>query len=164
MHVAGTSFGSFATFRRAIALLDRMPPLEARPERRLFITRSPDTQRTPLNIEALERSMVEHGFEVVDFDGMSVLEQRELTNSAAVIVGIHGAGLANLAFHENPAGVRLFEITPADYLNPCFAFMAEEAGMDYYCFAGGPRDRQDYDRFDVPIDPFLDVLDLFLAR
>lgn len=164
VHVAGTSFGSYATFCRAIALLDRLPPVKARPERRMFVTRRAHTPRTPTNINALEQTLRDRGFEVVDFDGMSFLAQRELINSASTIVAIHGAGLANLAFHEAPTKVKLFEITPADFLNPCFAFMAEEAGMGYFCFAGGPRDPQRDDRFDVPLDSLLDAIDRFLAR
>ena len=164
LRVAGTSFGSHATFRRAIALLDRLPQLAARPNRKLFITRAANSPRTPSNIDAVERALATRGFEVIDFDGMSVLEQRAAINRASTIVGIHGAGLANLAFHEAPAQAALFEITPEDYLNPCFAFMAEEAGMDYFCFAGGPRDPARGDQYEVPLVPLLDALDRFLAR
>ena len=164
VHVAGTSFGSHATFRRAIALLDRLPPIEARPERRLFITRGTDAGRNPSGLVELASVLAERGFEQVQFEGLSVVEQRALVNSAACVVAVHGAGMANLAFHEAPAGVKLFEITPSDHFNPCFAFMAEEAGMDYFCFAGGPRDFDRGETYDVPFDALLDALDRFLTR
>lgn len=164
VHVAGTSFGSYATFRRAIALLDRLPALQTSPQRRLFITRGRNSNRTPINITAIEQAVRQRGFDVIDFDGMKVVEQRALINEGSMFVGVHGAGLANLAFHNAPATAALFEITPSDYINPCFAYMAEEAGMDYFCFAGGPRDSQCNDRFNVPIDAFLDALDQFLSR
>ena len=164
VQVAGTAFGSHATFRRAIALLDRLPPVTARPEQRLFITRGEQAGRNPANLSVLVPELERRGFEQVRFEGLSVVEQRELVNSAAIVVAVHGAGMANLAFHEAPGQVKLLEITPADHLNPCFAFMAEEAGMDYFCFAGGPRDFADGERFEVPVAPFLDALDRFVAR
>lgn len=164
VHVAGTSFGSHATFRRAIALLDRLPPIEARPERRLFIARGADAGRNPTTLSALAAALGKRGFEQVQFEGLTVTEQRALVNSAACVVAVHGAGMANLALHEAPAGVKLFEITPADHFNPCFAFMAEEAGMDYFCFAGGPRDFDLAETYDVPVDAMLDALDRFLTR
>ena len=164
VHVAGTSFGSHATFRRAIALLDRLPPVTARPERRLFITRGEQAGRNPANLSDLVPQLERRGFEQVRFEGLSVVEQRDVVNSAAIVVAVHGAGMANLAFHEAPGHVKLLEITPSDHLNACFAFMAEEAGMDYFCFAGGPRDFARGERYDVPLAPFLDALDRFVAR
>lgn len=164
VHVAGTSFGSHDTFRRAIGLLDRLPQIEVKPERKLFITRSPEAGRNPAQLDALAAALATRGFEQVQFEGLTVVEQRALVNSAAVIVAVHGAGMANLAFHATPAGLKLFEITPSDHFNPCFAFMAEEAGMDYFCFAGGPRDFIQGETYEVPIDALLDALDRFLAR
>jgi hypothetical protein len=128
VHVAGTAFGSHATFRRGIALLDRLPPVTARPERRLFITRGEQAGRNPANLFELVPELERRGFEQVRFEGLTVVEQSELVNSAAIVVAVHGAGMANLAFHEAPGQVKLLEITPSDHLNPCFAFMAEEAG------------------------------------
>lgn len=164
VHVAGTSFGSYSTFRRAIALLDRLPPVTPSADRRLFITRSAKAGRHPANLHELSAALAERGFEQVEFEGLTVIEQRELINQSAVFVAMHGAGIANLAFHESPDDVKLFEITPSDRLNPCFAFMAEEAGMDYFCFAGGARNFRENDAYDVPITQFVDALDIFLAR
>mgnify|MGYP000037557092 CR=1 FL=1 len=164
LHVAGTSFGSYATFRRAIGLLDRLPPIKARPVRKLFVTRSPQAGRNPARLDALTAALTTRGFEQVQFEGLTVVEQRALVNEAACVVAVHGAGMANLAFHEAPAGVKLLEITPSDHFNPCFAFMAEEAGMDYFCFAGGKRDFAQGETYEVPVDAFLEALDLFVAR
>lgn len=164
IHVAGTSFGSHSTFRRAVEFLDRLPPITHSGDQRIFITRPVHNARTASNLFALSEALSARGFKVVDFEGMSVVQQRELINSASTIVAIHGAGLANLAFHERPETVKLFEITPADYLNPCFAYMAEEAGMTYFCFAGGPLNHRKNAHFDVPLTPLLDALDLFLTQ
>lgn len=164
VHVAGTSFGSYATLRRAIGLLDRLPPISSSTTRRLFITRRSDVGRNPANLGALQAELGERGFEHVQFEGLTVIEQRAIINTAGVVVATHGAGMTNLAFHEPPKDVKLFEITPYDHLNPCFAFMAEEAGMDYFCFAGGPRDFKNQEAYEVPINDLLRALDTFLAR
>jgi hypothetical protein len=156
---AATWFGSHASFRDAFSLLDRLPPLRSEPRRRLFITRSPNTGRTASNAIELERMLAERGFEIVQFEGLTIPEQRELVNSGMAIIALHGAGMANLAFHEQAAKVRLLEITPADHLNPCFAFMAEEAGMDYHCLVAGPRDYGDRQNFRVPAERLARYLD-----
>lgn len=60
---------------------------------------------------------------------------------------------------ENP----MINIRPdADLINPCFAFMADEAGMEYWCFVGGPKDFDRNGLFDVPIGAFTEALDDFL--
>ena len=67
-----------------------------------------------------------------------MIEQWAAINSASEIVALHGAGMANLFFHKKPRQTSVIEITPINYINPCFAYAAEEAGMSYYCLAGSP--------------------------
>jgi hypothetical protein len=156
-------FSGIETFRDAIGLLDRLPAPTSAPTRRLFLTRDPAAGRIPSNEGELGALLAERGFEAVRFEGLTLVEQIELVNSGATFVAVHGAGMANLAFHRAPRSVKLFEVTPSDLINPCFAFMSDEAGMDYFCFAGGPRDFDREEAFDVPLGPFTEALDRFLA-
>ena len=159
---AGTFFGSHETFRDALSLLDRLPPVRTEPRRKVFVSRAATAWRNASNLDELEALFVSRGFVLVRFEDMTFLEQREAINSASHVVALHGAGMANLAFHQHPDQVKVLELTAADYLNPCFAYLAEEAGMDYYCLSGGPR-APATGNFHVPADDVTRFLDRHFA-
>lgn len=137
---AGVHFSARETFDGALSLLDRLPPIRSRPARRIFISRAKGSARTPDNIEKIEAFFASRGFDVILFERMSVQDQREAINSAALIVALHGAGLTNIIWHQAPGEVALVEIMPPDYRNPCFGFLAGELGMQYQCIVSGTHD------------------------
>jgi capsular polysaccharide biosynthesis protein len=155
---ARTYYGNRESLQDAIRLLNRKPVITARPLEKIFISRAPTSYRPLRNLDELNDFFSRNGFRVVLFDSLLVREQMELINSAKVIAAIHGAGMVNLAFHQQPTEVTVIEITPEDYLNPCFAFLAEELGMDYHCVGAGPRDPAQNNSCNVPIDEVEKVL------
>ncbi len=136
-----TWFSAAATIRDGLSLLDQMPPLKEGPKHNIIIARS--GTRKLANLAELSAALPD--FEVVYFEGLSVLRQREIINSARNIIALHGAGMTNLAFHEQPETVAVIEIRPRTHDNPCFSYLCTELGMSYHCVMDDGNYRVDVD-------------------
>ena len=66
--------------------------------RKLFISRKLGTYRHLLNTNAIEKFLIEQGFEIVYAEHLSFANQVTLFSQAKIIVGQEGAGMANLIF------------------------------------------------------------------
>ncbi len=66
--------------------------------RRLYVPRKRGGWRSVVNEDELVARLTRDGFEVVRPDGMSLADQVRLFAEAAVVVGLHGAGLTNVLF------------------------------------------------------------------
>ena len=100
-------------------------------DRRLFITRSPRRLRFIENNAEVAGICQELGFEVLDFDELTLPEQIQAVGQARYVVGIHGAGLANILFRGGqPLG--LLEIyPPATYFPFHYIMLANQLGYQY---------------------------------
>lgn len=100
-------------------------------ERRLFITRSPRRRRFIENNAELVGICQELEFEVLDFDELTLADQIRAMGQARYVVGIHGAGLANILFRGGrPMG--LLEIyPPATYFPFHYIILANQLGYKY---------------------------------
>lgn len=112
------------------------------PKRRLFITRSPQRLRFVENNAEIAAICQELGFEVLDFDKITLPQQIGAMSQARYVVGIHGAGLANMLFRGGqPLG--LLELyPPADYFPFHYVLMANQLGFDYDGLIGEPGTKQ----------------------
>ncbi|KAA9332273.1 glycosyltransferase family 61 protein [Hymenobacter busanensis] len=107
-------------------------------ERQIFITRSPKRLRFIENSAEAEQICRELGFEVVDFDDMTLPEQIRTMANARYVVGIHGAGLTNMLFRQGRR-MGLIEIyPPADYFPFHYVLMATQLGFAYDGLIGKP--------------------------
>jgi hypothetical protein len=98
-----------------------------RPEkrRRLFIKRtSSRTLDAPGRIEAF---LTERQFEIVVLDRMSIANRIKLFQEAEIVVGAHGAELANLLFCA--PGTRVIELMPDVHFRPAFWAIANKLGL-----------------------------------
>jgi hypothetical protein len=131
--------------RMLAAIVDRpIPPptsfidfsANARPPRRVFISRRLRPTRPLLNeaecVEVLER----YGFEVVCTETLTLREELSLFADAEVVVGVHGAGLTNLLFC-NRACVAI-ELFPNGYSDQWFTEVAAARGLTYGSLTGDP--------------------------
>lgn len=109
----------FAAFRSWILRLD-----SGRLRRKcLYVSRRDTTYRRVANEAALESSLRAKGFEVLELSKCSLTAIVQAFSEAEVVVAPHGAGLANLVFHQAP---RLtLELMPSTYVNPCFRVISE---------------------------------------
>ena len=82
------------------------PPVDAK--RRLFVSRKDAATSRIANEEAVFEALGPLGFERVLPGTLTVADQVALFAAAGMVVGVHGAGLANIVFA--PAGARIIEL------------------------------------------------------
>ncbi|MEM9905554.1 MAG: glycosyltransferase family 61 protein [Cyanobacteria bacterium P01_D01_bin.44] len=78
---------------------------------KVFISRR--NSRIITNESEIDLRLSKFGFQKVYFEDLSLLEQWSLARNAKIVVGIHGAALANLAFNRN--AVKLIELMHPGY-------------------------------------------------
>ena len=106
----------------------RWPALPSRTDRRLYVSRA-GYRRTVTNAAAVERILAAAGFEAYD-PATADDPQRDFAE-AAIVVGAHGAGMANIVWCR--PGTRILEWLPSDHIQPYYYSLAEAAGLDYSC-------------------------------
>ena len=76
--------------------------------------------------------LVEQGFEFVELEDLTILEQIELFQNAEIILAAHGAGLSWLfTCNSNCLVIELFS---ANYLNYVYARVSAKLDLDYHSF------------------------------
>lgn len=123
-----------------LSILDRLVrlpclPPDAGTPRRIYVARR--GERVVLNEDALLPLLEGYGFERIFLEDHPLERQWALLGHARDVVGIHGAGLANLAFclgrprDESPTGAprfRLVELFSPGFANNCFRQYAAALG------------------------------------
>jgi capsular polysaccharide biosynthesis protein len=109
-----------------------LPPFSSAPWRKLYISRR--TGRAMANENDLVPGLHERGFEVIQLENHTVEEQILMFRQAAVVVGPHGAGHANIMW--SAPGTSLLEVFDPTWMHPCYALLAEMRGIHYHCLAG----------------------------
>ena len=114
----------------------------SRCDRKLFITRSPKRLRFIENNTEIASICLKMNFEVLDFDELTLSEQIQAVGQARYVVGIHGAGLANILFRsDHPLG--LLELyPPTTYFPFHYIMLADQLGYQYDGLIGLPSSQQ----------------------
>lgn len=140
------------------------PPAASPRTRRLYFPRRENRQ--PYNEAALARRLAAHGFETIDPENTSHLRDR--LAEASHVVGVHGAGLANLVFCA--PGTRVLELMPTEisaHYNRWFYYTLCASGRMPYGVVIGQSRRQRLTTFSpqpkTPFDINLDAFDRALA-
>lgn len=116
-----------------------LPTPSAKRRRGIFISRRETHIRSLLNEEALCRHMVKAGFEIIVPAEMSVAAQIQTFREADVVIGCHGAGLANIVFCE--PGTRVLELFPEYTVSAHFWMLAGLFGLNYGVLFGTSFDQ-----------------------
>ena len=103
----------------------------ATPDLRVFVTRRTKHRRLA-NLQEVEMYFRENGWIVVDGSAVSLDEQIDVFQRAAMVCGLHGAAMTNIAWC-NP-GTRVLELFPGSYLNACYEIMARTLGLPYQSY------------------------------
>lgn len=77
---------------------------------KIYISRKKALRRKPVNNDEVENCIEKLGFKSVCFEEYSFLDQISIVRNAKFLIGLHGAGLANLQFLSGGAAV--LELTP----------------------------------------------------
>jgi hypothetical protein len=123
------------------------------PTRRLYVSRRGHSRRVASE-EGLRPLLLKRGFEM--YDPAEHADQPAAFSEAAVVVGAHGAGLANLAFCR--PGTKVLELLPTDNVYPFYYSLAVAGGLHYAYLAGASRGERPTGAFgpspfDFDIDP-----------
>lgn len=97
--------------------------------RRVYISRRGSPKRRMDNEEAIESYLVTSGYDIVRSEDLSFLDRLRLFSECGVIVGPHGAGMANIAWCS--PGTRVVEILPPTNFNDYFARLALLGSLRY---------------------------------
>lgn len=124
-----------------------LPNIDVPAQRRpVYVTRGSQlNNRRIVNEDAVRAELESRGFDFVDPGAMSVAEQLRAFAGASVIVGAHGAGLANIMFAG--AGATVVELFPGGAVLPdCYWTLSRGVpGLGYrYLVAAGGSSRADY--------------------
>jgi hypothetical protein len=101
-------------------------------KRRIYISRK--WSRIITNESDLWDILKPYGFIKVELEALSVVEQAQLFSSAEVIVGAHGAGLANLTFCR--PGTKVIEIFSPTYITPLYWTISSFGNLNHNYFIG----------------------------
>ena len=110
--------------------------------KKIYINRTDSAKTRGIdNADHIESFMVAQGFISITVSEHSVDEQIQLFNNANVVVGEHGAGLANVLFCENSY---IIEIFPYNYHNNDIAVLALNTNNRYAAVFGYDSQHPDY--------------------
>ena len=100
---------------------------EAKPHRRLYLSRADAAFRRLTNENEVIDLLVPLGFEVVRCAELSILEQRRLFREALVVVGPHGSAFTNLVYCQPQT--EAFEVMSPDYVDGTMWAIASTVGL-----------------------------------
>jgi capsular polysaccharide biosynthesis protein len=99
--------------------------------KRIYVSRR-NASRAPSNEKEIEETLELIGFQIIDCNEMTLFEQFKAFREAEIVVGPHGAGLSNVIFCE--PGVKIIELIPPAFHNPCYREISSLAGFHYEAF------------------------------
>ena len=98
-------------------------------DQKLYISRDDAKYRRLINEDALKAKLTPKNFQFKTLSGLSIDKQISLFNNSSTIIGIHGAGMANLIFCKEETN--LIEIFDDEYVNVHFWFYAQLFKLHY---------------------------------
>ena len=117
---------------------------------RLYISREKCHYRKLKNETEVWSELEKKGFEKVFLEDLTLEQQIQKLHSADIVLGVHGAGFANILFCR--PGTRIIEIQDPDDPNPHFYALAALLGLDYAILHGCVNSEEEAHFRDVAID------------
>ncbi|MBF0892670.1 glycosyltransferase family 61 protein [Gluconobacter sp. LMG 1744] len=150
--ISDLSRAAYARLRQAVGVSGKSTG------RRLYIERGASANRHVPNEAEMADALEKLGFELVRPETLSLTEQIRLFSEAEMVMGMLGAGMANIAWCQ--PGTLVYELVPSHHVNPCFAAMATQGGLRYWAdvFQTGAAQENHTDNALIPL-PVTDILD-----
>lgn len=136
------------------------PALDA--PRRIYLSRQDASTRKLANEAELLPLLEQHGFAVVDAQGMSAAEQLALFQSAEIILGVEGAVLVNLLIA--PAHARIGVIVARGLYQPRHYYVSAPIGHDFTYLCAEPDYASNAVLAECDVVLPREVLEAFLAE
>ncbi|MCC8425732.1 DUF563 domain-containing protein [Mucilaginibacter sp. UR6-11] len=103
--------------------------------KRIYFKRGGNIERKLLNEDVVITLLKNKGFEIIEPDNLSVADQVNLVQQAAIIISVHGAALTNLLFGRKGAAV--IELFSPDYFRTdCYYTLSCMLKLNYWYLAG----------------------------
>ncbi|MCQ2974532.1 MAG: glycosyltransferase family 61 protein, partial [Bacteroidales bacterium] len=109
-------------------------------ERKIFLTRSIFRSRHIRNKAEIENIAKSFGYEIIDNDKLSLVEQISLFKSCSKLIALHGAGNINIIFRF-PNSLKFLELQTPDWLAASYFIIAKEFSFDYQAVIGSNLDQ-----------------------
>lgn len=106
---------------------------------RLYIDRSSAKLRQLHDDAEVRAVLAKHDFQSFIAHQHNFREQIMRFSQAEMVVGVHGAGMANLMFCR--PGTRVIEIFPSNFRKSTYLWLARRLQLDYHYVIGGPGDQ-----------------------
>jgi hypothetical protein len=150
--------GSPLPSRFAGAVYDRLMAGAGPPDgpRLIYVWRADAVARPMRNEDELVERLTALGVEPVVLGGMGLAEQVRLFHGARLVIGPHGAGMANVVFCA--PGAVMYELLPSHYTNPCMGRMAQARGVHYWCDVHRAEARPEVWRHETPWSVDIDAV------
>jgi len=87
------------------------------------------SRRSLKNEEKIEEILSMSGFQILQLEYIHFIDQIQIFKNAEIVIGAHGAGLANIVFCSK--GTRIIEFYRQDYFNPCYEDIATAKNFFY---------------------------------
>jgi capsular polysaccharide biosynthesis protein len=131
----------------------------SRPFRLLYVSRGKAKRRKIKNEDEVFGLLKLKGFEKVNLEELKLMDQVKLFQEARIVMGCHGAGLANIMFMQKNQTVIELKSDKNNYW--CYFSLARVFGLKYfYSLNNGHVDNHR----DADIDIDLDALNLLLTK
>lgn len=111
-----------------------LPKIQNTEPKNIYISRQNAKYRKIINEDELIKILKEYNFTIVNLDEMNVIEQIALFKNAQIVIGIHGAGLANLLFCSQ--NVRVLELFPQFYHDLSYRILCKALNIKHECLIG----------------------------
>jgi hypothetical protein len=121
--------------------------------KRIFIGRNQSRGRTILNLDELKEVLIKYDFIYTDCDDLNLLQQIEVFQHAAYVIGVHGAGLTNIVYRQGRP-MKLLEIFSAKFWNPCYYLLCVQYQYDYFGLVGSEPSEDGMGNFSIDIQEF----------
>lgn len=125
--------------------------------RRLYISRSRASRNLKNQLELIEL-LKEYNFEIYNPSEHS--ETFKDFAQASIIIGPHGAGLADIIFCQ--PGTKVLELIPSNHVYPYYYTAAQAAGLDYSCVIG--QSEKKHKKSTLGPSPYKFYIDLKVLR
>ncbi len=129
-----------------------------RKREKIYVSRADAARRKVTNDAELAAALTPLGYRMVTLSDLSLAEQVTTFSYASHIVGLHGAGLSNLAFAM--PGTKVIEIFPQRYGTPAFYVVAAGVECPYATYIADrtlPAGHAQFDDVMVDVPHFMDI-------
>lgn len=105
-------------------------PAPAPATRRVYAARPATGARKIVNEADVDEVLDAYGFEKVYFERLSFFEQIQLMHETVVLLGVHGAGMANMFFLQD--GAKVLELLYEEHQVHCYFWLASSFELPYF--------------------------------